>query len=278
MTINDTLFPILELSVEPVNLADANFTKIKNWTLVNCTEYFCVINITFEYPEFISQNWENWLYDSLVISWWGVDYFVDYRNLTIQEEVTRKMLLPVQKGRSEPEEFALSLGLAVAIGIVSTMAFVVFSNFFLAGLMQFLLNAMHTLNILVHMTLVKVNIPRNVSAFFAYLLPIVLFDPIIDSEELFKSHMNLPAEDKPLSIRYEELGYISSYAAINLGSIYFVVTIGVPVLLILELMRVMLHDLDFVVKPLNKLNKIMYWEGILNFVMENFLTLELATL
>ena len=101
--------------------------------------------------------------------------------------------------------------------------FIIMLNFFLKLLISQSLNtlfgAMNKLQIIAHLLMIKVRIPPNAWLFFVSLLSLVNFD-IIDTEPLSKRIFRF-GMDQPFSDTFEELGYVSKFFIINMGTLFY---------------------------------------------------------
>ena len=74
------------------------------------------------------------------------------------------------------------------------------------------------------MTLVNVIIPANASIFFAMIFEIIAFDPIDISEPVMDIFELKDTEASDLSPNFEQLGYESASALLNMGSMLLIWT------------------------------------------------------
>ena len=63
-------------------------------------------------------------------------------------------------------------GLLVAMGLTMVL------QLFMAGAMSFMIGWINTLQIIIHLPMIKILIPSNVSVFFQTIIPVVTFDII----------------------------------------------------------------------------------------------------
>lgn len=117
--------------------------------------------------------------------------------------------------------------------VVISIAAAVLINIAVSGSLSTLLLALFYLTILVHVALLKCEIPGNVSAFFNYFLPIVLFD-LIPTDVIYPKLFTLPDTDGPLTEQFDALDYFSLQMANNMGSLFIVAILSAPTMLLMK--------------------------------------------
>lgn len=97
-------------------------------------------------------------------------------------------------------------------------------NFILSGAMIYMIAMIRTLQLILHLPLMKILFPVNINMLFSIMIPIVMFD-IIDSSwstELLFNFDEDAEEEKANLLRRQitDLGYDNHNAILNLGSVF----------------------------------------------------------
>jgi hypothetical protein len=102
-------------------------------------------------------------------------------------------------------------------------------NLVLSGAMTYLIGFINSLQLIIHLPMMMIFIPANVSMFFSHILPIVQFDliPPEYSYELFLTFEEDPADidfvsrfDETVFDQMQDLGYDSNNSLQLLGSLF----------------------------------------------------------
>ncbi len=160
----------------------------------------------------------------------------------------------------------------MSITIQNTSKAVIALNFILKLLISQSLNtlfqAMNKLQIIAHLLLIHVPISSNAWVFFASLMSLVNFD-IIDTEPLTKKIFRLQ-QDQAFSDTFEELGYVSKFFIINMGTLlyaFFGLLLGLILILILGKLN---HERAQTLKA--KLVRMLMWTSFIEYFNESYLT------
>ena len=155
-------------------------------------------------------------------------------------------------------------------------------NLFLsgAGSVEYLINMINALQMVLHLPMLRILVPSNVAAFFRVVLPIVMFDLLEGFEDtikgFFKSidlnfRQDTEVDSRGMFDQIRSLGYSTSNSIFNLGTIFF--------LIIFYLIRVFIYSFVYKVNQktgkmeeyLKSEGKSLFYSNILLLLLEGFM-------
>ena len=111
-----------------------------------------------------------------------------------------------------------------------------FGKFFLKAFLNQLLSVVDNLSIISHMFIFNLNYPVNLLDFFKGLFPLITFDSI-PTDEIYEYVFEFSeVDDEPLSEEFEAVGYESRLTLINMGSLFLVNFLVLPLFLLIALL------------------------------------------
>jgi hypothetical protein len=145
-------------------------------------------------------------------------------------------------------------------------------NFLIQGAMAQILQTIRSLQMIVHLPMLRVIMPANVSMFFQILMPIVIFD-IFDPVPLLELYLSFDSETANESFdgiisQMKDLGYESFNSILNLGSI-FIFTVLYFVLLVIYCFFKLL-DFKKTASIKAYLSSKLFYSAILSLLIESY--------
>jgi len=156
-----------------------------------------------------------------------------------------------------------------AIGATWASSFVV--QILLAGSLNTIFMSSRYLQIMVHMLLVRIQIPANAYVFFAALFQVAAFD-VIPTDSMYMKMFDI--DEEPLSENFEHLGYETRQFLYNSGSISLVIILFFPIMLCVYLIGWMPCQSAKKVSARVK-NRVLF-SGIFSFLIESYMILSVC--
>ncbi len=122
--------------------------------------------------------------------------------------------------------------------LLYTVATSVVFSYWLSALLNYLLSQLASLSIIMHMFLINLNYPVQMMKFFGTIFPLIVFDIIpvtVPNEHIF--HFEEITTDYGLSDQFSISGYQSIFSVKNIGSLHFMVLVGLITVFTLWLVK-----------------------------------------
>jgi hypothetical protein len=152
--------------------------------------------------------------------------------------------------------------------------------FVLNGLANQILSCVLNVSLILHMFLVKLNYPAQMTNFFSLLFPMITFDLIPTSwlyEMIFK--FEEIETDYALSDQFETIGYGSIFIVNNIGSMYLMWTLWILMLIVTVIIKKFKIFAKYkrLHRMINNYYQANFWNGILDACFSGYLVLAVAS-
>lgn len=189
------------------------------------------IKINFTHPVYVSPNKEQ---DTLFVRFLNVSNITAINTLEPLDEYSWVLSSPIKKqipdneatqsfaDSSEKFDKLLKVTFFCAIGLNLMMAG--------SGSMDYFIEMLNSLQIVIHFPMLRILLPGNVTLFFKIIIPIVMFDILdglddtkYDPNNMIEFDENNDLDTQVFISQMSDLGYKTNNSVQNLGSMFFII-------------------------------------------------------
>jgi len=256
--------PILDLTMIPSGSSEIDQLSFK-WEVYNSTKWELVLQLVFTNPGQVSIFSEA---DGLLVTVNGYHLFKDEQGTSLDpEEAIYSSVFPPQidpQVAKITQAASSALTGALGAGYITTFGL----NILLAGSLSTLLNQIRYLQIVVHMTLVRLKVPANAAIYFGALLQVAAFD-FVPTDNAYTKLFDI--DDTPISPNFNTLGYETLQFLYNAGSLSLIIFLFLPYLMCIYSCNLL--PVKRIRKFTHKQKKKVFFNGILTFLEESYMIL-----
>ena len=150
------------------------------------------------------------------------------------------------------------------------IAFVI--NQILAGSMQYMLGMIRCLQMVLHLPLINIVVPGNVTMIFAVIIPIAMFD-VLDNESYNYSTLFKFDQQTNVSDQVQDIGYDNNSAMNNLGSIVIYIFYYIARVLVVIVLAALAHICGKGKQMVNDVSKRLFFGDLLSICIDGYLEL-----
>lgn len=175
-------------------------------------------------------------------------------------------------------DFAVALDIAggLAAGTVGgSFSFNFILNLLMGTSMSQLLGSIKPLQVIIHLSLMSVEVPGAAQSIFGAIAELVVFDPIPVEDEINELFELAHEDDNELNTNFQQLDYETPYCVANLGSLLFIIMLQLALIPIIVSMALVLKCCPKVQRwSVRKMGGI-FFNSILTFIDGTFLAIAL---
>ena len=125
----------------------------------------------------------------------------------------------------------------------------------------------NTLQIIIHIPLIAVQIPGNASMIYDVMIPVATFDILPTEDNFPKIFPMLPLEDEEAyTENFERLSYGSNFVIMNLGTMFVVFTFYLALYMLYPILYVLGKWFKRPLRWRKKLDEMLYWNHLIVFL------------